>query len=937
MKTKENKPKLTRRIHRNMLLATILAIGVLGGLWIWSEYAAFRMELETTQADLLDGYKTMLKNELDKALFYIDYQKTHVRSYLMNSIKSRVYEAHAIAGNIYQQYNDKVTPEELRKMVKDALRPVRFNEGRGYYFAFDIQGIETLFADRPEMEGTNMLSVQGGEGKYVVRDMLDIVRNRGEGFYEYTWSKPDRNGLFPKIAFVKVFEPFGWVIGTGEYLDDVEHDIQQEVIRFIEQIRYEKGGYIFAGKWDGVSLSGPAKGRNMYDVTDNNGLKIVQALIRLARDGGGYLRYVMPGLENKRPASKLAYVVGIPEWEWYVGTGVYIDEIDTALAQKRAGARAAIAGHLGKIALGLAGLLFMVFFGSLIISRKIERNLNTFSNFFNRAALDLNEIDPDRMDFAELQDLSRSANNMVRARKEAENTLRRQAALLEAQANSTTEGILVVDNHGKKVFQNQRTIELWGIPAHIVDNDDDQVQVRHVMHMTRYPEKFAEKVAYLYNHPDEIVQDEVELTNGKVLERYSAPVVGKDGRRYGRIWTFRDITDRRRAELENISLQTQLLQAQKMESIGTLAGGIAHDFNNILFPIVGYCEILLEELPHDQRLRHFVQIILDSTKRGAELVKQILAFSRQTQSNKVPVKVQEIVREVLALIRHSIPASIEIETDVDASCEPVMADPGQIHQVIMNLVTNANHAMAGSAGKLAIGLHGTDIGPEHSAEPDLAPGRYVDLYVSDTGVGMAATVINKIFDPFYTTKEVGKGTGLGLSVSYGIIREHHGAIQVTSTPGRGSTFHVYLPVTTFLPEEAAQPEISGGDGSESILLVDDDETIAEMLKSTLNKLGYKVMPHSNSLRALAAFRRDPDHVDLVITDMTMPDMTGAQLAGEIRRVRPSLPIILCTGFSEQIDEDKAKALGINAFLMKPVVRDQLAAAVRRVLDEKGGQ
>ena len=215
MKTKENKPKLTRRIHRNMLLATILAIGVLGGLWIWSEYAAFRMELETTQADFLDGYKTMLKNELDKALFYIDYQKTHVRSYLMNSIKSRVYEAHAIAGNIYQQYNDKVTPEELRKMVKDALRPVRFNEGRGYYFAFDIQGIETLFADRPEMEGTNMLSVQGGEGKYVVRDMLDIVRNRGEGFYEYTWSKPDRNGLFPKIAFVKVFEPFGWVIGTA--------------------------------------------------------------------------------------------------------------------------------------------------------------------------------------------------------------------------------------------------------------------------------------------------------------------------------------------------------------------------------------------------------------------------------------------------------------------------------------------------------------------------------------------------------------------------------------------------------------------------------------------------------------------------------------------------------------------------------------------------
>ena len=936
MNKKGNKPKLTRKIHRNMLMATVLAIGVLGGLWIWTEYAAFQAELKTTQTALLDAYRNRLKNELDKAVSYIDYQRTHVRPYLMDSIKSRVLEAHAMTGNMFEQYRDKNSPEEISEMVKAALRPIRFNEGRGYYFAFDMQGIETLFADRPEMEGMDMLPVRGAQGEFVVRDMLDIVRKQGEGFYEYTWTKPDRKGFFPKIAFVKVFEPFGWVLGTGEYLDDVEQDIQREVIRFIDQIHYGKDGYIFAGRWDGVSLSGPATGQNMYDFTDSNGLKVVQEMIRLAGQGGGYLQYVMPGLDDKRPASKLAYVVGIPEWKWYVGTGVYIDEIETALTQKRAAARKAIAGHLVKIALALTGLILVVFLASLIFSGKIEKNVNTFSGFFNRAALDLNEIDPDRMDFTELQELSKSANNMVRARKDAEDALRRQAALLEAQANSTTEGILVVDNRGKKVFQNQRTIELWKIPPHIADNDDDQVQVRHVMHMTRYPEQFAEKVAYLYDHPDEITQDEIELTDGTVLERYSAPVVGRDGQRYGRIWTFRDITDRRRAELEKISLQTQLLRAQKMESIGTLAGGIAHDFNNILFPVVGYCEILLEELANDERLRRYVQIILDSTKRGAQLVRQILAFSRQTQSDKVTVHVQEIIREVLALVRHSIPASIEIKTDIDATCEPVMADPGQIHQLLMNLITNANHAMAGASGALKIGLQGTDIGPDNLPEPDLAPGRYVDLYVSDTGAGMEAAVINKIFDPFFTTKEVGKGTGLGLSVSYGIIREHGGAIQVTSAPGRGSVFHVYLPVTAVYTEEPARPFMAADTGSENILLVDDDVTIADMLKSQLTKRGYRVLSCSGSIQALEIFRRDPEDFDLVITDMTMPDMTGVQLAGEIRRIRPDLPIILCTGFSEQIDEDSARRLGIDVFLMKPVVRDQLAAAVRRVLDKQDG-
>ena len=397
---------------------------------------------------------------------------------------------------------------------------------------------------------------------------------------------------------------------------------------------------------------------------------------------------------------------------------------------------------------------------------------------------------------------------------------------------------------------------------------------------------------------------------------------------------LRDITERKRAEQEKAALQAQLLQAQKMESIGTLAGGIAHDFNNILYPIIGNCEMLIEELAGDRNLQTKIRTIFNSSMRAAELVKQILAFSRQQKASKRPVKIQGIIQEALPLIRHTLPTTIAINLRVDDTCPPVTADSGQIHQVLLNLITNAGHAMADTAGMLGIGL--TVMAADHTGRPvtDLAPGRYVVLSVTDTGTGMDETVAAKIFDPFYTTKEVGKGTGLGLSISYGIVREHGGVIRVISAPGKGSTFHVYLPVSeSVVGEPVFTPETTIRRGTEHILFVDDEPAIVNVVVTMLKRLGYTVTARTTSLEALSVFRNDPGRFDIVITDMTMPVLTGTQLADEIHRIRPAIPIILCTGFSELMDEDKAAALGIRAFIMKPVVRDQLTATIRKVLDD----
>ncbi|MBW2576066.1 MAG: response regulator, partial [Deltaproteobacteria bacterium] len=311
-----------------------------------------------------------------------------------------------------------------------------------------------------------------------------------------------------------------------------------------------------------------------------------------------------------------------------------------------------------------------------------------------------------------------------------------------------------------------------------------------------------------------------------------------------------------------------------------------------------------------------------------------LTFSRQSETEKKPVKVQSLVKETIKLLRTSIPTTIEIRQNIDEYCKPVMADPTQIHQVVMNLGTNAYHAMREKGGVLAIDVAEEKISMDDSASYlNLHPGTYIKLTVSDTGHGMDKAVMEKMFDPYFTTKPVGQGTGMGLSTIHGIIKSHGGNIEVYSEPGKGTAFHIYFPL---IETKSVEPEIvSTGPirkGSESILLVDDEEPIVRMVKQTLERLGYQVTIRTSSLDALEAFRAGPDKFDLVITDMTMPNMTGVQLAPRLLEIRSDIPIILCTGFSEITDSNKAKALGIREFLMKPIVRDQIARTIRKVLD-----
>jgi PAS domain S-box-containing protein len=380
-------------------------------------------------------------------------------------------------------------------------------------------------------------------------------------------------------------------------------------------------------------------------------------------------------------------------------------------------------------------------------------------------------------------------------------------------------------------------------------------------------------------------------------------------------------------------LEAQLLQAQKMEAIGTLAGGIAHDFNNILSSVIGYTELALEEVPKGGLLHSNLQEVLQAGRRARDLVRQILAFSRQSNQELRPLEISPIIKETLKLLRASLPSTIEIHQHIGANLGTVMTDPTHVNQILMNLCTNAAHAMGENGGSLDVSLekveNGTDVGVKFSG---LSAGPYLKMTVGDNGHGMAPEVKERIFDPYFTTKEKGEGTGLGLAMVHGIVKSHGGTITVYSEPEMGSTFHLYLPIIETETDQDTGSREAVPTGSESILFVDDEQPIVDIAKQMIEQLGYTVVTRTSSLESLELFRTKPNEFDLVITDMTMPNMTGEELANELMFIRPDIPIILCTGFSRRVTEKKAKTMGIQAFIMKPILRQELAQTIRKVLD-----
>ncbi len=599
-----------------------------------------------------------------------------------------------------------------------------------------------------------------------------------------------------------------------------------------------------------------------------------------------------------------------------------------------------------------------VFFAGLAITRPLEKMIDTIHQI---SSGDLSQRVSLYSSF-ELGNLAHSFNIMIDNLEKYSSELKRLNNNLENEVSERTKK-LQVEIEERKLAQDslQKSEEKY---RRMVDNSLVGIYLIQDHIIKSCNRQFA--ILFGYNGPDEIMgkrtncllswesweQSEkmfrtVENSLGSTPYRLELKGIKKDGTLFdievlensilyknkpAAEGIVIDITARKKGEEERQKLEEQLRQAQKMESLGTMAGGIAHDFNNMLSAIMGYTELTLSLLREGSREESNLKKVLSASTRAKELIQQILIFSRKSEKERNPIRLGEVASEALKLMRSTLPTTIEIYQDLNVNLDPVMANKSEIHQIIMNLCTNASHAMREKGGVLCVTLKEIELGLDSLVQKNMEPGLYNQLTVTDTGHGMTPDIIERIFEPYFTTKKEGEGTGMGLSVVHGIVKSCGGEITVYSEPGRGTTFHVFLPVIKtgeYISQKDVWVPIQGG--TERILFVDDEPILVDMAREMLGKLGYSAECRTSSVEAFEFFKSNFERIDLVISDQTMPHMTGIQLSRKIREIKPRIPIIISSGFSDAVNEDTYKIQGINGFLMKPIVLKDLARMIRSVL------
>ena len=796
----------------------------------------------------------------------------------------------------------------------------------GYIYCLNSKG-DIIIHPNDRVKGTNVSEFDFVKEQMRVKD----------GYLEYDWKNPGEMKKRPKALFMVYYKPLDWIISVSSYRNEFSYLV--DINEFRDSVlAYQSGdsGYAFVIDEAGNALIHPSfEGTNL--LTKPREFSTVIHRI-LARKEGKFTYYWRNPPESKA-REKIIIFRHLPEYRWIIGATSYVEEVFAPLTAFTT----LLAVDIFVFILAFAGLTYL-------ISKSVTRPLEQFTHALGQGGKGDYTVRMAHTEKDELGLLARHFNRFMdrlegyhdQLNREMQKTVETQAALVENELklrglfNQSFQFTCILSPYGILEEVNKSALEFAGCTE------------AYVLYQPYWETPWWQHDQACQQQIKEAVQQALEgrlvrletthiTGNGAIrdIDMSVKPILNNAKQVEFIVTEGRDITELKQGQEERRRLAVQLEKSQKMEAIGTLAGGIAHDFNNILSSIFGYSQLAEMTLSTPEKAKKHLSQIVKGAQRASGLIQQILTFSRQTEYKKQSLKLHLVVKEALKLLRSSIPTTIEIVTRVNTS-DMINADPTQMHQVIMNLCTNAYHAMIETGGTMTVSLDTVDEVPEAVAKlaDKHVSGPCLRLMVKDTGHGMERHVLEKAFDPYFTTKEVGRGTGFGLALVHAIVDEHNGMIHVESEPGQGACFYIYLPVVQErLSQQKERPhprDIKGG--SETIMVVDDEPDIREFTSELLQSLGYTVHCYADGEKALAAFTLDPEGFDLVITDMTMPHMTGAALAENILKQRKDTPVILCTGYSENISKPEAKAIGIRKYFQKPFQNEELLMVIREILD-----
>jgi PAS domain S-box-containing protein len=928
------KIRLTKIIQ---LWGIIFLLGIGGSVIVVDivrSYRDFSFRANQMRAEYTASQKQIVKQEVHRVVEMIYYEKAQSEILTKQKIKSRVYEAHAIAQHIYQKNYTAKSTDEIQKMIIDALKPIRFEQGSGYYFISRTDGVAILFPSKPKLEGVNLLEVQDTHGQYITQDIIKIVKQTGEGVYQYHWTKPNAAGNdFKKISFVKELGLYGWFIGAGLYVDDVEGQIKANLLPTISRIRFGKEGYIFVNRLNGDALVSNGKlvsgTKKLWEVFDKNPEK-VKSLFKKEHDAalkseGDYIYYSLIKLTDPTKESpKVSFIYGIPEWEWLVGAGVYLDDVESDIALLQTKLNNQIRAKMVYYIFITMGIIVFFLFLFSRLNRWLNNDFNLFVSFFSRAALSDKPIDREKVQFDELDRMADNANRMLADRRQAEAALKASEERYSAIFHEARDGIVLIEAETDCIADaNPQFEKMTG--RSLADLQQMKIwDVTSVGTAERGRAKFSEINEKQYGGSIEI---EIQKPDGTLMpiEFVSKRVDFQDKNLV--LAAVRDISERQQ-------VQTAMQKMEKLKSVGTLAGGIAHDFNNILTGVFGNISIAKEMLSIDHPGFKALAEAEKSMNRAIRLTKQLLTFAQggapATESISLGGLVEEVVRFDLS------GSNVKPVFEHADGLWPAEADKGQIQQVFSNLALNARQAMP-DGGHLYITLENADI--TENAMPDLVAGKYIRIRVTDEGTGIDRKHLDRIFEPYFTTKQT--GSGLGLATAHSIIYQHGGCIRVESQLAEGTMFTLYLPASKSqqLPEtKQIQAKHTAIGQTVRILVMDDEEIVCDVAARMLATGGYRVETANGGSQAIEMYRQALEAgkpFDAVIMDLTIPGGIGGQEAvKEILKIHPAARVIVSSGYANDPIIANYDEYGFSGVAAKPYTLHKLLDVIRRVLEKK---